>query len=168
MLVSLENYYWRYTSASELVNMIMAFIETKAHLLFQLTDFLSLSESMLQMIMCRNLDLPEIRKFEAMHAWAKHKVKEKLPPKTDAKQEFRYIMERLTRDLKLDRISPHELIKVVLPTKVIPNERILETLMVQANSGQYRIQDSYFEACQKKVQKQDSRYSDWDSFDCDV
>jgi hypothetical protein len=28
----LENYYWRYTSASELVNMILAFVETKAHL----------------------------------------------------------------------------------------------------------------------------------------
>lgn len=31
MLCSLENYYWRYTSASELVNMILAFVETKAH-----------------------------------------------------------------------------------------------------------------------------------------
>jgi len=31
MLCSLENYYWRYTSASELVNMILAFVEGKAH-----------------------------------------------------------------------------------------------------------------------------------------
>ena len=30
MLSSLENYYWRYTSASELVNMILAFVETRA------------------------------------------------------------------------------------------------------------------------------------------
>ena len=30
MLGALENYYWRYTSASELVNMILAFIETRA------------------------------------------------------------------------------------------------------------------------------------------
>ena len=30
MLAALENYYWRYTSASELVNMILAFIETRA------------------------------------------------------------------------------------------------------------------------------------------
>ncbi len=29
MLCSLENYYWRYCSASELVNMILAFIETR-------------------------------------------------------------------------------------------------------------------------------------------
>jgi RAP1 GTPase activating protein 1 len=74
MLVSLENYYWRYTSASELVNMILAFVESRAYALFQTPDFLNLSESMVQMIMCRNLEIPEVRKFEAMLAWAKHKV----------------------------------------------------------------------------------------------
>lgn len=74
MLVSLENYYWRYTSASELVNMILAFVETRAYALFQTDDFLSLSESMVQMIMCRNLEIPEVRKFEAMLSWAKNKV----------------------------------------------------------------------------------------------
>lgn len=167
MLISLENYYWRYTSASELVNTILAFTETKASALFQLAEFLNISESMVQMIMCRNLELPEIRKFEAMIAWAKNKVKSKVSAKTDAKQEFRSIMDRLTRDLKLHRISPQELIKIVLPSKAIKNERILETLMYQANSGMYRIQDSYLEACQQRLQKQDSRYSEWgESFDC--
>lgn len=165
MLVSLENYYWRYTSASELVNMILAFVESKAHTLFHLPDFLNISESMVQMIMCRNLEIPEVRKFEAMLAWAKHKVKQKSSAKVDAKHEFRCIMERLTRDLKLHRITPQELIKVVLPSKAIKNERILETLMYQANSGMYRIQDSYIEACQQRIKKQDSRYSDWESFD---
>lgn len=106
--------------------------------------------------------------------------------KTDAKVEFRCIMERLARDLKLHRISPQELIKIVLPSKAIKNERILETLMYgklisvlrkvsyftvicryQANSGMYRIQDSYLEACQERLQKQDSRYSEFgESFDC--
>lgn len=165
MLVSLENYYWRYTSASELVNMILAFVETKAHTLFHLSDFLNISESMVQMIMCRNLEIPEVRKFEAMLAWAKYKVKQKSPAKVDVKHEFRCIMERLTRDLKLHRITPQELIKVVLPSKAIKNERILETLMYQANSGMYRIQDSYIEACQQRIKKQDSRYSEWESFD---
>jgi RAP1 GTPase activating protein 1 len=85
--------------------------------------------------------------------------------KTDAKVEFRCIMERLARDLKLHRISPQELIKIVLPSKAIKNERILETLMYQANSGMYRIQD--LEACQERLQKQDSRYSEFgESFDC--
>ena len=52
--------------------------------------------------------------------------------------------------------------QVVLPSKAIKNERILETLMFQANSGMYRIQDSYLEACQQRLQKQES---EWDSFD---
>lgn len=145
----------------------MAFIEPKATTLFTMPDFVNLSESMLQMIMTRQLELPEIRKFEAMLAWARHKIKFRLSAKSDPKQEFRFIMDRLTRDLRLERISPQELIKVVLPSKAIKNERILETLMIQANSGMYRIQDSYIEACQEKIQKQDSRYSEWgESFDC--
>lgn len=80
MLISLENYYWRYTSASELVNMILAFVETRAYALFQNGDFLSLSESMVQMIMCRNLEVSEVKKFEAMLAWAKNKVQVILLP----------------------------------------------------------------------------------------
>ena len=44
----------------------------------------------------------------------------------------------------------------MLPSKSIRNEKILETLMVQANSGMYRVQDSYLEACQN-VQKQARR-----------
>ncbi|XP_013139834.1 PREDICTED: uncharacterized protein LOC106104348 [Papilio polytes] len=165
MLISLENYYWRYTSASELVNMILAFIEQRAYALFQTSEFLNLSESMVQMIMCRNLEVPEVRKFEAMLSWARNKIKSKSANKTDAKNEFKTIMERLARDLKLYRISPQELIKVVLPSKAIKNERILETLMYQANSGMYRIQDSYIEACQQRLQKQDSRFSEFESFD---
>lgn len=65
-------------------------------------------------------------------------MKSKVSAKTDAKVEFRCIMDRLARDLKLHRISPQELIKIVLPSKAIKNERILETLMYQANSGQYK------------------------------
>lgn len=166
MLISLENYYWRYTSASELVNMILAFTESKSYLLFQMPDFLNLSESMVQMIMCRNLEIPEIRKFEAMLMWARHKIKQKLSAKVDARVEFRCIMDRLTRDLKLYRITPQELIKIVLPSKAIKNERILETLMYQANTGIFRINDSYMQACQRRLQAQDSRCSEWgESFD---
>ncbi|XP_035704947.1 uncharacterized protein LOC110846270 isoform X3 [Folsomia candida] len=164
MLCSLENYYWRYTSASELVNMILAFVETRAYQLFDSPDFLSLSESMVQMVMSRNLEVAEIRKFEAMLAWARHKIRSRpSTSKVDAKIEFKCTMERLARDLKLYRISPQDLIKIVLPSKAIKNERILETLMFQANSGMYRIQDSYIEACQQRIQKQDSRFSE--SFD---
>jgi hypothetical protein len=80
--------------------------------LFQVQDFLTLSESMVQMIMCRNLDVPEVCKFEAMLGWARHKIRTKTSSKLDAKLEFTCIMERLARDLKLYRISPQELIKV--------------------------------------------------------
>ncbi|XP_015587911.2 uncharacterized protein LOC107264305 isoform X3 [Cephus cinctus] len=159
MLCALENYYWRYTSASELVNMILAFVETRAYQLFQSPGFLTLSESMVQMIMCRGLEVVEIKKFEAMFGWAKHRIKTK-SSKVDAKVEFQCIMERLSRDLKLYRITPQELIRIVLPTKAIQNERILETLMFQANSGIYRNVDSYLEAYQKRVQQNQ------ESFDC--
>jgi len=63
------------------------------------------------MIMCRTLEVPEVRKFEAMLGWARHRIRTK-GSKMDAKVEFKCIMERLTRDLKLYRISPQELIKV--------------------------------------------------------
>jgi len=53
----------------------------------------------------------EIKKFEAMLSWAKHRIKTK-STKLDAKVEFNCIMERLSRDLKLYRITPYELIKV--------------------------------------------------------
>lgn len=111
MLCALENYCWRYTSASELVNMILAFVETRAYQLFQSPDFLTLSESMVQMIMCRGLEVGEIKKFEAMLSWANNRIKSK-SAKVDAELEFKCIMERLSRDLKLYRIPPHQLVKV--------------------------------------------------------
>ena len=62
MLNALENYYWRYCSASELVNMILAFVETRASAIFGTKHFLELSESMVQLIMNRNLEVTEIAK----------------------------------------------------------------------------------------------------------
>ncbi|XP_054013648.1 uncharacterized protein LOC128895244 isoform X1 [Hylaeus anthracinus] len=158
MLCTLENYCWRYTSASELVNMILAFVETRAYQLFHNPGFLTLSESMVQMIMCRGLEVDEINKFEAMLNWAKHRIKTK-SAKVDAKVEFKCIMERLSRDLKLYRITPQELIRIVLPSKAIKNERILDTLMYQAKSGIYKNVDACLESYQKKMQNQES-------FDC--
>ena len=67
---------------------------------------------MVQMMMARNLEVAEITKFEAMLDWAKSRVRTKGTNRFDSKVEFRCIMERLTRDLKLYRISPQELIKV--------------------------------------------------------
>jgi hypothetical protein len=49
-------------AASELVNMILAFIETRALAVFDSPQFLELSESMVQLIMNRNLEVKEIHK----------------------------------------------------------------------------------------------------------
>ena len=52
-------------------------------------------------------------RFEAMLKWAKHRVNTKIySNRVDAKIEFRACMERLTKDLKLYRIAPQDLIKV--------------------------------------------------------
>ena len=64
MLNALENYNWRYDSASELVNMILAFIESRALEIFGSPPFLDLSESMVQLILNRNLEVPEIARYE--------------------------------------------------------------------------------------------------------
>ena len=62
---------------------------------------------MVTMIMARNLEVPEIHKFEAMLKWAKNMIKKQgYQNKSDAKADFRACMDRLSRDLKLYRISP--------------------------------------------------------------
>ena len=65
--------------------MILAFIETRALAIFHNKHFLSLSESMVQMIMSRNLEIPELHKFEAMLKWANNKVRRKESPKKHEK-----------------------------------------------------------------------------------
>ena len=55
-----------------------------------------------------------------MLKWAKHRVNTKIySNRVDAKIEFRACMERLTKDLKLYRIAPQDLIKVNI-VKVFP------------------------------------------------
>ncbi|KAH6930270.1 hypothetical protein HPB50_012282 [Hyalomma asiaticum] len=137
MLNVLENYYWRYTSATELVNMILQFVDTRAAALFAGQDFLDLSESMFQTIIGRELNIPEVTKFEVMLQWATHHVKTINRPDP---RELQCTMNRLTRDLKLCLIPPQELIKVVLPTKTISHEEILDTLLYQAQARMHGMQ----------------------------
>lgn len=63
---------------------------------------------MVNQIMTRNLDVPEIRKFEAMLRWATNKSK----LKPDPEQEFKHIMDRLKKDIDLMKIAPQDLIRV--------------------------------------------------------
>ena len=56
--------------------------------------------------------MPEIHKFEAMLKWAKNHIRQQsYANKVEAKVDFRACMERLSRDLKLYKISPNDLIK---------------------------------------------------------
>ena len=121
MLNQLENYYWRYTSASQLVNTILSYVDPRANALFARQEYLQLSESMLQTILTRqNTNLSETRKFQVMFQWSLHKVKADRPDalRNDNKyqsvrvNELQTIMNRLTRDLKLHKIPPQDLIKV--------------------------------------------------------
>lgn len=71
-------------------------------------DFLTLSESLVQQIMCRPLEVSEIRKFQAMIKWATNKSQSK----ANAKEEFHHIMTRLKKDINLVKIAPNDLINV--------------------------------------------------------
>ncbi|KAH7950867.1 hypothetical protein HPB52_003012 [Rhipicephalus sanguineus] len=90
----------------------------RAASLFAGQDFLELSESMFQTIIGRELNIPEVTKFEVTLRWATHHVK------------------------TISRPGTH----VVLPTKTISHEEILDTLLYQADIGMFRVRRSYIDA----------------------
>ena len=131
MLNQLENYYWRYNSASQLVNTIFKFIDPRAVKFFQRSEYLTLSESMFTSLISRTtLEVTECHKFQVMLRWATHRVRgftgTSYPSTSDSpnpldyrepltstkRRELQMIMNRLTRDLKLHKIPPHDLITV--------------------------------------------------------
>lgn len=59
------------------------------------------------------------------------------------------------------------LLQIVLPSKTIENQAILDTLTKQANSGIYRLRESTFQDFHERVQRQQTRLTEWDSFDID-
>lgn len=133
MLNQLENYYWRYNSASQLVNTIFKFIDPRASKFFQRNEYLTLSESMFTSLICRaSLSVTECHKFQVMLRWATQRVLtvgrivgvdvvQETPQLTAAKRrELQIIMNRLTRDLKLHKIPPQELITVSYNVKISP------------------------------------------------
>lgn len=52
--------------------------------------------------------------------------------------------------------------QVVLPSKAIRNEQILETLMHQATTGMYRIHETELEEATARLQNQDSFMESFD------
>ena len=157
MLSQLENYYWRYNCASQLASAILKYIDGKLLKLFQLKEYLQLSESMLISIMSRpSASLSELQKFEIMLKWAQSKVsvspilRNKSPANWNttevsanlnpiALSQLKQIMSRLSKktDIKFYKMSPSDIIKVVLPSKTISNEQIVSTLLYQADAGLY-------------------------------
>jgi hypothetical protein len=135
MLNQLENYYWRYNSASQLVNTIFKFIDPRAVKFFQRNEYLSLSESMFTSLISRpTLSVNECKKFQVMLKWATNRVRfgpsvtmgrsyiptalgdqvtqQQEPLPSLKKRELQVVMNRLTRDLKLHKIPANELITV--------------------------------------------------------
>ena len=133
MLNQLENYYWRYNSASQLVNTIFKFIDPRAGKFFQRSEYLTLSESMFTSLVSRaSLSVTECHKFQVMLRWATHRVLatgrnvsiEVVCDNTDLltaakRRELQIIMNRLTRDLKLHKIPPQELITVSMADSLV-------------------------------------------------
>lgn len=108
MLNQLENYYWRYNSASQMVNTIFKFIDPRGGKFFQRNEYLTLSESMFASLMSRSsLSLSECAKFQVMLKWATNKLGRDCKPR-----DLEVMMTRLTRDLKFHKIPPNELITV--------------------------------------------------------
>ena len=135
MLNQLENYYWRYNSASQLVNTIFKFIDPRAGKFFQRNEYLTLSESMFTSLISRpTLNVNECKKFQVMLKWATNRVRfgpsvttgrsyiptalgdqvtqQQEPLPNLKKRELQVVMNRLTRDLKLHKIPANELITV--------------------------------------------------------
>lgn len=113
--------------------------------------------------------ISEVTKFRMMYKWSTFKVATQLKlegrlegenvcGEEEERELIRTIMNRVTRDLKLHKIPPPELIKVrsslsffitylitenvlqyVLPTKMIHHDRMLQTLLYQVDSGVYGV-----------------------------
>lgn len=132
MLNELENYTWRYITAMQLLNSIMNYIDPMANELFERKEYLQLSESMLMSILTRKtLQLSETRKFQVMVEWAKHHASsnsainsvseidnpidfemEALKESIRIETEFRRVMSRLVKEIKLEKISNEDIVKV--------------------------------------------------------
>ena len=67
---------------------------------------------------------------DSIQAAAEQMVEPKVMSKEEAEQEYRNLMNRLNKEinLKLDKISSEDLVKVVLPTKVFSNDKIFEVM----------------------------------------
>lgn len=139
MLNDLESCYWRYNSAMELVNMIVMYINNNASDFLNQHHYMCLCEPFFTIIICRELKcVAEIDKFHTMLAWAKYFIRRQRQAKGRVTDDLRSVMDRLSQDLKLHKISPNDLIKIVQPSQTIANDRIIAALTYHANADRRR------------------------------
>lgn len=151
-----------YVTAMQLLDSIYEYIDPHAVEFFSKSDYLELYESVFTTLLSRKtLQISELKKFQAMHGWAKHQVankheqrqklqkehsleqelieieKEPIDPE-ESEAEYRSLMIRLNKDvnIKLDKISNEDLVKTVLPTKVFQNYKIFE-IMADESRNEY-------------------------------
>ena len=135
----------------QLVNALFKYIDPRAARLFTRAEFLRLSEPMLMSILCRpNAALSESLRFQAIARWTQYQIDPmsnvqqlstwrpaEVMDRLTEKQRiyFKDVMNRLACDVKLRRIPPYDLIRLVLPCKVWTNQAIVKTLLLQADAG---------------------------------
>lgn len=145
-----------YITAMQLLDSIYEYIDPHGNEFFSRSEYLELYESVFTTLLSRKtLQVSELKKFQAMHGWAKQQVASKQQQKQqlqrqqssdqekliemefveqantdEMEMEYRNLMARLNKEvnIKLDKISNEDLVKVVLPTKVFNNEKVFEVM----------------------------------------
>ncbi|XP_070543447.1 uncharacterized protein [Ptychodera flava] len=113
--------YLNFESARELLQRILSMPEILTENLLRQPEFVHLPMSIMQHIMSREIKVSEIVKFNALLKWAKnysHKFKvSKIG-----------IMNSMAEYIKFHLIEPSDLMKIVVPSKCVPSEKIIMSL----------------------------------------
>lgn len=143
-----------YVTAMTLLDKIYEFIDPQGTEFLSRPEFLDLYESVFTSLLSRKtIQASELKKFQAMDEWARHQVAIKQQQKQQAQlsnenekpdpigdqepinieemeTEYRNLMTRLNKEvnIKLDRISNGDLVKVVLPTRVFSNDKVFNVM----------------------------------------
>lgn len=144
-----------YITAMQLLDSIYEYIDPHGMEFFSRPEYFELYESVFTTLLARKtLQISEIRKFTAMDGWARSQVEKKqlekrrqIQKQQSAEQEkfdietvepacdemevdYKNLMIRLNKEIniKLDKITNEDLVKIVLPTKVFSNDKIFDIM----------------------------------------
>lgn len=147
-----------YMTAMQLLDSIYEYIDPHGNEFFSRQEYFELCESVFTTLLTRKtLQVSELKKFQAMHGWAEQQVinkqqqthlqlqkqqsndqeislnmesKEGALMTEEAETDYRNFMIRLNKEvnIKLDKISNEDLVKIVLPTKVFSNDKIFDVM----------------------------------------